>query len=43
MVGDNRYTAGSGTDEPSKIVVEALKPGEGTLKGRTSWDQLFPE
>ncbi len=43
IIGDNRYTAGSGTDESSEIVVEALKPGEGTLKGRTSWDQLFPE
>ena len=43
IIGDSRYTAGSGTDESSEIVVEALKPGEGTLKGRTSWDQLFPE
>ena len=43
IIGDSRYTAGSGTDGSSEIAVEALKPGEGALKGHTSWDQLSPE
>ncbi len=43
ITGDSRYTAGSGTDRSSEIAVEALRRGEGTLKGRTSWDQLSPE
>ena len=43
IIGDSRYTAGSGTDGSSEIAVEALRRGEGTLEGRTSWDQLSPE
>ncbi|SVD08013.1 uncharacterized protein METZ01_LOCUS360867, partial [marine metagenome] len=43
IIGDNRYTAGSGTDESSEIAVEALQPGDAALKGRMSWDQLLPD
>ncbi len=43
IIGDNRYTAGSGTDDASEVTVEALQPGDDAPAGRMSWDQLLPE
>ncbi len=41
IIGDKRYTTGSETDNASKIVIEALDPGQGQLEGRMSWEQLW--
>jgi len=43
IIGDNRYTSGSGTDDASEVVPEALQPGGDAPTGRMSWDQLLPD
>lgn len=43
IIGDNRYTSGSGTDDASEVAVEALQPGGDAPTGRMSWDQLLPD
>ena len=42
IIGDNRYTSGSGTDDSSEISVEAISDGKDQIDGRVSWDQLSP-
>jgi hypothetical protein len=43
IIGDNRYTPGTGTDEASEIGVDALQPTSEPLTGRLSWEQLLRE
>ena len=42
IIGDNRYTSGSGTDGADEVAVEAIRSGDDQPEGRLSWEQVNP-
>ncbi|MBT6065281.1 MAG: hypothetical protein HOG53_00210, partial [Proteobacteria bacterium] len=42
IIGDNRYTSGSDTDDADEVGVEAIRSGDDQLEGRLSWEQVNP-
>ena len=42
IIGDDRYTSGSGTDGADEVAVEAIRSADDQLEGRLSWEQVNP-